>query len=151
MSTFYCPFISITLMWSNIQICSHLLLPNYIRHIFLCSWEHWANIITSVSTARKIQDSWNFIIENSRQFLFKTKELLLQKVLINKFLEHDGTRVLSSALFSSCMIGHTTMTSLSWQNFLLLQRSQSFVRKSLLFYEQTEKTSDVPDFFCVWH
>ena len=147
MSTFYCPFISITLMWSNIQICSHLLLPNYIRHIFLCSWEHWANIITSVSTARKIQDSWNFIIENSRQFLFKTKDLLLQKVLINKFLEHDGMGVLSSALFSSCMIGYTMMITLSWQKFLLLQRSQSFVRKNVFFYEQTEKTSDVPDFF----
>ena len=149
MSTFSFPFISIMFMWSNIQIYSRL--PNYIWYILLCSWEHWGKIVTSVSTARKVPHSWNFIIENSRQFLFKTKELLLQKVLINKFLEHDGTRVLSSALFSSCMIGHTTMTSLSWQNFLLLQRSQSFVRKSLLFYEQTEKTSDVPDFFCVWH
>ena len=149
MSTFSCPFISITFMWSNLQICSHLL--NYICHTFLCSWEHWGKIVTSVFTARKVPHSWNFIIENSRQFLFKTKELLLQKVLINKFSEHDGTRVLSSALFSFCLIGYTTMTTLSWQNFLLLQRSQSFVRKSLLFYEQTEKTSDVPDFFCVWH
>ena len=46
----------------------------------------------------------NIIIENSRPFFFKTKYLLLQKVLINKFLEHDGMRVLSSALFSSCMM-----------------------------------------------
>ena len=46
----------------------------------------------------------NIIIENSRPFFFKTKYLLLQKVLINKFLGHDGMRVLSSALFSSCMM-----------------------------------------------
>ena len=149
MSTFYCPFISITLIWSNIQICSHLLLPNYIWHIFLCSWEHWANIITSVSTARKIQDSWNFIIENSRQFLFKTKDLLLQKVLINKFLEHDGMRVLSSALFSSCMIGYTIMTTLSWQKCLLLQRSQPFVRKNLFFMSKQRKHQMCLIFLCV--
>ena len=121
-----------------------LFTPNYIWYIFLCSWEHWAKIVTSISTARKVPHSWNFIIENSRQFLFKTKDLLLQKVLINKFLEHDGMRVLSSALFSSCMIGYTMMTTLSWQRFLLLQRSQSFVRKNP---EQTERTSDVPDYF----
>ena len=45
--------------------------------------------------------------------IFIQNQRLLQKVLINKFLEHDGMRVLSSALFSSCMIGHTMMTTLS--------------------------------------
>ena len=121
LSTFSCPFISITFMWFNIQICSHL--PNYIWYNFLCSWEHWAKLVTSISKARKVPCSWNFIIENSRQFLFKTKDLLLQKILINRFLEHDGMRVLPSALFSSCMIGYTMMTTLFWQKFLLLQRS----------------------------
>ena len=45
--------------------------------------------------------------------IFIQNQRLLQKVLINKFLEHDGMRVLSSALFSSCMIGYTIMTTLS--------------------------------------
>ena len=58
-------------------------------------------------------------------------------------------RVLSSALFSSCMIGYNLMTTLFRHKFLLLQRSQSSVRKTLFFYVQTEKASDVPDFFCV--
>ena len=57
---------------NTIQICSYLLLPNNIWYIFLCSWEHWAKILTSVSTAKKVSHSWNFIIENSRKFLFKT-------------------------------------------------------------------------------
>ena len=147
MSTFSCPFISITFMWSNLQICSHL--PNYICHTFLCSWEHWGKIVTSVFTARKVPHSWNFIIENSRQFLFKTKDLLLQKVLINQFLEHDGMRVLSSALFSSCMIGYTIMTTLSWQKCLLLQRSQPFVRKNLFFMSKQRKHQMCLIFFCV--
>ena len=125
MSTFSCPFISITFMWSNLQICSHL--PNYICHTFLCSWEHWGKIVTSVFTARKVPHSWNFIIENSRQFLFKTKELLLQKVLINKFLEHDGTRVLSSALFSFCLIGIPR-----WQPFL--DRTFYYYREASLLW-----------------
>ena len=147
MSIFFCPFISITFIWSNMQICSHLLLPNY--NWFLCSWEHWAKIVTSISTARKFPHSWNFIIENSRQFLFKTKDLLLQKVLINKFLEHDGMRVLSSALFSSCMIGYTIMTTLSWQKCLLLQRSQPFVRKNLFFMSKQRKHQMCLIFLCV--
>ena len=121
LSTFSCPFISITFMWFNIQICSHL--PNYIWYNFLCSWEHWAKLVTSISKARKVTRSWNFIIENSRQFLFKTNDLILQKVLINRFLEHDGMRVLPSALSSSCMIGYTMMRTLFWQKFLPLQRS----------------------------
>ena len=148
MLTFFCPFISITFMWSNIQIC-HLLLPNYIWYIFLCLWEHWAKNITSIATARKVRHSWNFIIDNSRPFSFKSKDLLLQKVLIKKFLEDDGMRVLSRALFSSCMIGYNVMKTLSWQKFLLLQRSQSFVRKNLFYYEQTENIS-CAWFFCVW-
>ena len=149
MSTFFCPIISITFTWSNIQIC-HLLLPNYIWYIFLCLWENWAKNVTSIATARKVCHSWNFIIDNSRQFLFKNKDLLLQKVLINKFLEHDGVRVLSRALFSSCMIGYNVMKTLSWQKFLLLQRNQSFVRKNLFYYEQTKNIS-CAWFLCVWH
>ena len=127
--------------WENREESLKLILSTFFVHSFpshlcdpiyrfvtltitkLCSWEHCTKIVTSISTARKIPHSWNFIIENSRQFLFKTKDLLLQKVLISKFLEHDGIRVLSSALFSSCMIGYTMMTTLSWQKFLLLQRS----------------------------
>ena len=148
MSTFFCPIISITFTWSNIQIC-HLLLPNYIWYIFLCLWENWAKNVTSIATARKVCHSWNFIIDNSRQFLFKNKDLLLQKVLINKFLEHDGMRVLSSALFSSCMIGYTIMTTLSWQKCLLLQRSQPFVRKNLFFMSKQRKHQMCLIFFCV--
>ena len=56
-------------------------------------------------------------------------------------------RVFSSALFSFCMIGYAMMITLSWQKFLVLQRNQYFVRKNLVFYEQTEQTSDAPDFF----
>ena len=82
-----------------------------------------------------------------KTIFIQNQRFLLQKVLVNKFLEHDGMRVLSSALFSSCMIGYTMMTTLSWLTFILLQRSQSFVRKNLFFYEETEEMSDVPDFF----
>ena len=81
--------------------------------------------------------------------IFIQNQRLLQKVLINEFLEHDGMRVLSSALFSSCMIGCTMITTLPWQKYLILQRSWSFVRKNLFFHKQTEKTLDVPDFLCV--
>ena len=117
--------------------------------VYLCSSEHWAKIVTPVSTAWKVPRSWNFIVENSRQFLFKTKDLLLQKVLINKFLEHDGMRVLFSALFSSCMIGYIPWWEpLLDRNFYYYTEASLLWGKIHLFYEQTEKTSDVPD-FCV--
>ena len=63
--------------------------------------------------SKEISSQLKFHYREFKTFSFKTKDLLLQKVLINKFLEHDGMRVLSSALFSSCMIGYTIMTTLS--------------------------------------
>ena len=64
----------------------------------------WPKFSIQFPQQRKVPHTWTFIIENSQQYLFKTKDRLLQKVVINTFLEHDGMRVLSSALFSTCIL-----------------------------------------------
>ena len=62
--------------------------------------------LTAEISLQRIQDSFY-----SKQVFIQ--DLLLQKVLINKFLEHNGMRVFSSALFSFCMIGYAMMITLS--------------------------------------
>ena len=152
MSTFSCPFISITFMWSNIQICSHLLLPNYIWYIFFMFMGIILFTCQNCHFNFHSKESSSQLKFNYREFktiFIQNQRFLLQKVLVNKFLEHDGMRVLSSALFSSCMIGYTIMTTLSWQKCLLLQRSQPFVRKNLFFMSKQRKHQMCLIFLCV--
>ena len=151
MPTFSCPFISITFMWSNIQICSHLLLPNYIWYIFYVHGKIGPKLSLQFPQQGKFFSAEISLKRTEDTFLFKTKDLLLQKVLINKFLEHDGMKVLSSALFSSCMIGIPCWQHFLDRNFYYYWEASLLWGKIDFFCEQTEKTPDVPDFFCVWH
>ena len=45
--------------------------------------------------------------------IFIQNQRSIANVLVNKFFEHGGMRVLSRALFSFCLIGYTMMTTLS--------------------------------------
>ena len=63
--------------------------------------------------SKEISLQLKFHYREFKTIFIQNQNLLLQKVLISKFLEHDGMRFLSSALFSSCMIGYTIMTTLS--------------------------------------
>ena len=55
----------------------------------------------------------NFHYREFKTFFIQNQRSSIPKVLVNRFLEHDGMRGLSCALFSSCMIGYTMMTTLS--------------------------------------
>ena len=148
MSIFFCPFISITFIW---PICRFV--HTYYYQIIIGKFFMFMRTLSQNCHfnfhSKEISSQLKFHYREFKTFLFKTKDLLLQKVLINKFLEHDGMRVLSSALFSSCMIGYTIMTTLSWQKFLLLQRSQPFVRKNLFFMSKQRKHQMCLIFLCV--
>ena len=105
----------------------------------------WPKFSIQFPQQRKVPHTWNFIIENSRQHLFKTKDRLLEKVVINTFLKHDGMRVLSSALFSSCILILIHDDNLFLTEICTITETPVFYEdKSIFLWANREK------FRCIW-